>query len=51
MIDMDRAGYLARHRNGQITPRSDKLVDIADGFGITLSELFEGVDDQASQES
>lgn len=44
MIGMDR-GYLAGIETGKYNATFDKLVDIADGFGITLSELLEGVDD------
>lgn len=42
MIGMDR-GYLAGIETGKYNATFDKLVDIADGFGITLSELLEGV--------
>lgn len=48
MIGMDR-GYLAGIETGKYNATFDKLVDIADGFGITLSELLAGVDDQDSQ--
>lgn len=43
MIGMDR-GYLAGIETGKYNATFDKLVNIADGFGITLSELFEDVD-------
>lgn len=50
MIGMDR-GYLAGIETGKYNATFDKLVDIADGFGITLSELLEGVDDQDAREN
>lgn len=43
MIGMDR-GYLAGIETGKYNATFDKLVDIADGLGVTLSELLEGVD-------
>ena len=48
MIGMDR-GYLAGIETGKYNATFDKLVDIADGFGITLSELLEGVDDRLQE--
>ena len=42
MIGMDR-GYLAGIETGKFNATFDKLVDIADGFDISLSELLEGV--------
>lgn len=44
MIGMDR-GYLAGIESGKYNATFDKMVDIAEGFGITLSELMEGVDE------
>ena len=48
MIGMDR-GYLAGIETGKYNATFDKLADIADGFGITLSELLAGVDDRPQQ--
>ena len=37
------------HGCGKYNATFDKLADIADGFGITLSELLAGVDDRPQQ--
>ncbi|MDO4797595.1 MAG: helix-turn-helix transcriptional regulator [Coriobacteriales bacterium] len=48
MVGMDRS-YLNEIEHGTRNVSLSYLVRIARGFGITLSELFEGVDDVPSQ--
>ena len=43
MVSVERS-YLARVEMGQKNPSIDVLEKIAHGLGMTLSELFEGVD-------
>lgn len=42
MCGIDR-GYLSRIEGGSANPSFQKLFDIAEGLGVTLSELFEDV--------
>ena len=42
LIGMDRS-YYTTIESGKRNATIKKLADIADGFGITLSELFEGI--------
>lgn len=42
LIEMDRS-YYTTIETGKRNVTIQKLADIADGFGITLSELLEGI--------
>lgn len=42
MISMDR-GYFGRVENGTCNPTLDKLENIADGLGVSLSFLMSGI--------
>lgn len=46
MISVERS-YLAKVELGQKNPSLDVLEKIAHGLGVTLSELFEGIDDDS----
>lgn len=50
MIGMDR-GYLAGIESGKYNATFDKLCAIADGFGITLSELVAEIDDERGDQA
>ena len=49
MVNIER-GYLAKIEGGSRNPTVDCLEKLADGFDITLSELFEGVDNHRIEE-
>ena len=46
MVDVERS-YLAKVEAGKRNPSIDCYEKIASGFGLTLSELFAGIEDQS----